>query len=123
MANRLVLLLVAALVTLPVQGFAADKQIKDVKELAGSWQGWVTAEVGDERASMIVQPDGSWKASTTRGTESQGKFFLQDGKLKYQSSRTMGTAKLTEDRGKLTITVTPDDPSYRTGSARYERVE
>ena len=123
MANRLVLLLAAALVTLPVQGFAADKQIKDVKELAGNWQGWVTAEVGDERATMIVQEDGSYKAATTRGTQSEGKFYLQDGKVLYRSSRTTGKAQLTEDGGKTTITIVPDDPSYRTGSARYERVK
>ena len=119
----LVLLLAATFAALPFQGLAADKQIKDVKELAGNWQGWVTAEVGDERATMIVQADGTYKASTTRGTEAQGQFFLQDGKLMYRSSRTMGTARLTEDGGKTTITITPSDPTYRTGSARYERVK
>jgi hypothetical protein len=118
-----VLCLAAAFAILPVQGLAADKQIKDVKELAGSWNGWVTAEVGDERATMIVQEDGSYKAATTRGTTAEGKFYLQGGKLMYRSSRTAGVAKLTEDDGKTTITITPDDPSYRTGSARYERVK
>ena len=123
MRITLVLLLAVTFVTLPFQGLAADKQIKDVKELAGSWQGWVTAEVGDERATMIVQADGSYKASTTRGTTAEGKFYLQDGKLMYRSSRTAGLAKLTEEGGKTTITILPDDPSYRTGSARYERVK
>jgi hypothetical protein len=118
-----VLLLAGALAILPFQGLAADKQIKDVKELAGSWQGWVTAEVGDERANMIVQPDGSYKAATTRGTTAEGQFFLQDGKLMYRSSRTTGKASLTEEGGKTTITILPNDPSYRTGSARYERVK
>lgn len=123
MVNRLVLLLAAALVTLPVQGLAADKQIKDVKELAGNWQGWVTAEVGDERATMIVQEDGRYKAATTRGTQSEGQFFLQDGTLQYRSSRTTGKATLTEEGGKTTITILPNDPSYRTGGARYEKVK
>ena len=85
-----VLCLAAAFAILPVQGLAADKQIKDVKELAGSWNGWVTAEVGDERATMIVQEDGSYKAATTRGTTAEGKFYLQGGKLMYRSSRTAG---------------------------------
>ena len=119
----LVLLLAVTFVTLPFQGLAADKQIKDVKELAGSWQGWVTAEVGDERATMIVQADGSYKAATTRGTTAEGTFYLQDGTLMYRSSRTTGKATLTEEGGKTTITVTPDDPSYRTGKAQYERVK
>lgn len=123
MGSSLGLLVAVALATLPLQGFAADKQIKDVKELAGSWQGWVTAEVGDERATMIVQPDGRYKAATTRGTTAEGQFYLKDGKLLYRSSRTAGTARLTEDGGKTTITITPSDPSYRTGSARYERVK
>src|SRR5437762_1726710 len=100
MRINLVLLLALAFVALPFQGLAADKPIKDVKELAGSWRGWVTAEVGDERATMIVQADGSYKAATTRGTTAEGKFYLQDGKLMYRSSRTTGTARLTEEDGK-----------------------
>ena len=123
MVNRLVLLLAAALVTLPVQGLAADKQIKDVKELAGNWTGWVTAEVGDERANMVVQEDGRYKAATTRGTQSEGQFFIKDGTLQYRSSRTTGKATLTEEGGKTTITILPNDPSYRTGGARYEKVK
>jgi|SRR6185503_17495416 hypothetical protein len=123
MRIKLVLFFVGALITLPFQGLAADKQIKDVKELAGSWQGWVTAEVGDERATMVVDADGKYKAATTRGTQSEGQFYLQDGKLMYRSSRTAGMANLTEDGGKTTITILPNDPSYRTGSARYERVK
>jgi hypothetical protein len=123
MRIRLVLFLAVAFAVLPFQGFAADKQIKDVKELAGNWQGWVTAEVGDERATMTIQADGTYKASTTRGTESVGQFYLQDGKLMYRSSRTTGRATLTEDGGKTTITIAPNDPSYRTGGARYERIK
>jgi len=59
-----------------------------------------------------------------RHSEAQGKFYLQqDGKLMYRSSRTAGKAILTEDGGKTTITILPEDPTYRTGSARYERVK
>ena len=123
MRITLVLLFTVAYATLPFQALAADKPIQDVKELAGSWQGWVTAEVGDERATMIVHEDGSYKASTTRGTTAEGKFYLQDGKLMYRSSRTTGTARLTEEGGKTTITITPYDPSYRTGKAQYERIK
>jgi len=31
---------------------------------------------------MIVTADGSYKASTTRGSTTEGKFYLQDGKLR-----------------------------------------
>jgi hypothetical protein len=79
--------------------------------------------MGQERATMIVQADGSYKATTPRGSTSEGQFYLQDGKLRYRSSRTTGTAKLSEDQGKTTLTVKPEDPNYQTGTAEYERVK
>src|SRR5437870_13144368 len=123
MKMRLALVVAAMFALSPLDGVAGEKQVVDVKELAGSWQGWVTAEMGDERATMNVQTDGSYKASTTRGSTSEGKFYLQDGKLRYRSSRTTGTAKLSEDQGKTILTVMPEDPNYRTGRAEYERVK
>jgi len=116
----LVLAAVVAIAMLPLEGVAADKQVNDVKELAGSWQGWVT-EQSQERASMVVSADGSYKASTQRGLQTEGKFFLQDGKLRYQSSRTAGAARLSEDRGKTTLSMTPENADY--GKAEYERVK
>ena len=123
MTRYLVLFLAAVFVLSPLEGIAAEKQVKDVKELAGSWRGWVTGEQGDERANMTVSADGSYKASTISGSTSEGQFYLQDGKLLYRSSRTTGTAKLSEDKGTTTLTVVPEDPNYRTGTARYERVK
>ena len=72
---------------------------------------------------MIVTEDGSYKASTTRGSTTEGKFYLQDGKLRYRSSRTTGTASLSEDKGKTVLTVLPEDPNFRTGRAEYERLK
>ena len=86
MKRRLALLLAALFAVSPLAGFAAEKQVKDVKELAGSWQGWVTEQT-QERANMVVQADGKYKASTTRGLTTEGQFYLQDGKLLYRSSR------------------------------------
>jgi hypothetical protein len=123
MKRYLVLILAAVFVLSPLEGIAAEKQVKDVKELAGSWRGWVTGEQGDERANMTVSADGSYKASTISGSTSEGQFYLKDGKLLYRSSRTTGTAKLSEDKGTTTLTVAPEDPNYRTGTARYERVK
>jgi len=121
---RRILFLVVVFALYPLHGLAGDKQITDVKELAGSWRGWVvTDEQGDERASMNVAADGSYKASTISGSTTEGQFYLQNGKLLYRSSRTTGAAKLTEDKGRVTLTVTPDDPNYRTGTGRYERVK
>lgn len=57
----------------PLHGLAGDKQVTDVKELAGSWRGWVvTEQQGDERATMNVSPDGSYKASTISGSTTEG---------------------------------------------------
>ena len=93
----------------------------DIKELAGRWQGWVTREQGQERATLIVSADGSYRALTPHGATTEGKFYLQDGKLRYRSSRTTGTARLSEDKGKTTLTVMPEDSTY--GRADYERVK
>lgn len=123
MRTHLVLLLAAVFALSPIVGVAADKQIRDVKELAGSWQGWVTGEQGQERATMTISADGSYKAATRQGSTTVGRFYLQDGKLLYQSSRTTGTASVSEEKGKTFLKVAPADPNYRTGSAEYERVK
>jgi len=125
------LLLAAVLALSPLDGLAGEKQIVDVKELAGSWRGWVNEVPGDEWATMNVSADRSYKASTISGT-TVGKFYLQAGKLRYRSSRTtplampsaevLGTASVSEDKGKTVLMLMPDDPSYL-GRAEYERVK
>ena len=120
---HLALLLLASFAASSLDGVAGEKQVVDVKELAGSWRGWVTAESGQERATMVVETDGTYKASTTRGTLSAGQFYLRDGKLRYRSTRTTGTANLSEDQGKTILTVMPEDPTSDTGRTKYERVK
>ncbi len=125
------LLLAAVFALSPLDGVAGEKQIVDVKELAGSWRGWVNEVPGDEWATMNVSADGSYKASTISGT-TVGKFYLQAGKLRYRSSRTtplampsaevLGTASVSEDKGKTVLMLMPDDPNYL-GRAEYERVK
>src|SRR5215510_14359762 len=117
MRMYLAILVAAVFAVSPLDGVAEEKQIVDVKELAGSWQGWVTREQGQERATLIVSTDGSYRALTT-----DGKFYLQDGKLRYRSSRTTGTASLSEDQGKTMLKVMPENSYYKTGRAEYERV-
>lgn len=125
------LLLVAVFALSPLDGVAGEKQIVDVKELAGSWRGWVSEAAGDEWATMNVSADGSYKASTMSST-TLGKFYLQAGKLRYRSSRTtplampstavLGTASVSEDEGKTVLTLMPEDPNYL-GRAEFERVK
>jgi len=123
MRMHLPLLLVVVVALSPLDGFGGEKQIGNVKELEGSWQGWLTREQGRERALMTVIADGSYRATTTAGSSTEGKFYLQDGKLLYRSSRTTGTASLSEDQDKTMLTMTPGEPTYGAGSAEYERVK
>ena len=77
----------------------------------------------DEGTTMIVSADGSYRSLTTGGAITEGKFYLQDGQLRYRSSRTTGAATLSEDPDKTVLTVMPADPKYHTGRAEYERVK
>ena len=123
---------VAALIALvfagsPITTLAADKHIKDVKELAGTWQGWVNTQLAsDERALMTIKPDGTYQATSTRdgSTLTVGQYYLDGGTLKYRSSRTEGSAVVSENNGKTTLTLKPQG-SYNpnTGPAVYERVK
>jgi hypothetical protein len=117
------LILAATFVLSPLDGVTEEKHIGDLKELAGTWQGWVTREEGQERVTLIVSADGSYRALTQDGAGTEGKFYLQDGKLRYRSSRTTGAATLSEDQGKTRLTVMPENLYYKTGRAEYERVK
>ncbi len=120
---HLALFLAASFAASPLDGVAGEKQIANVKELAGSWRGLVKTEFGREGATMVVDEDGTYKASTMRGTLTQGTFYLRDGKLRYQSTRTTGRASLSEDQGKTVLTMMPVDPTADTGRTEYERVK
>src|SRR5262245_20505832 len=125
------LLLAAMFALSPLDGVAGEKQIADVTELAGRWRGWVSEVAGDEWATMNVSADGTFKSSLMT-VSIVGKFYLQDGKLRYRSRRTtpaampsaevFGAASVSEDNGKTVLTLTPADPNYL-GKAEYERVK
>jgi len=130
MRRHLALILGAVLVLSPLEAVTQEKpivdqqkQIVDVKELAGTWRGWVTREQGREPVTMIVSADGSYRAMTVDTAETEGKFYLQDGKLRYRSSRTLGTASLSIAPGNSVLTMVPEEFVYGAGRAEYERVE
>ena len=123
MKTYFALLLAVAFALSPLRGVAEDKQIADVKELAGTWQGWITREDGQEHATLFVSVDGSYRALTKDGASTEGKFYLHDGALRYRSSRTTGAASLSDDQGKVLLRVMPENVFYKTGSAEYERVK
>ena len=131
MRTHFALLLATVFALSPLDGVAEEKQIVDVKELAGSWRGWVSEAAGDEWATMNVSADGSYEASAIT-TTTVGRFYLQAGTLRYRSRRTtpsampsaevFGTVSVSEDNGKTVLTLMPEDPNYL-GSAEYERVK
>ena len=55
MKMHLALVVAAVFAMSPLDGVAGEKQVVDVKELAGSWRGWVTGEQGDERAPQAAR--------------------------------------------------------------------
>jgi hypothetical protein len=121
MATVVAILFGLTFVACPLAGVAAEKQITDVKALAGTWHGWLTAPFGQERATIVVKEDGSYKASTTHGALTLGNFYLQDGKLRYRSSLSAGAATVSEDRDKTFLTVIPEGTEFLTGPAEYQR--
>ena len=62
MKMHLALMVAAVFAMSPLYGVAGEKQVVDVKELAGSWRGWVAEVAGDEWATMNVSADGSYKS-------------------------------------------------------------
>lgn len=113
----------AQLGSTPSAGVA--KPISDVKELAGMWQGWVTTQLGSQtRVSMTIKGDGSYEGASTTGSMTLGQFYLEGGKLRYRSSRTQGSATVSEEKGKVVLTISPEGSySFETGQAIYERVK
>ena len=127
-SRRLItVIVVLSLAASPLASLAAEKQITDIKQLAGTWQGWVNSQLlGSERVLMTVKADGSYQATTTRdgGTLTVGQYYLQGGKVRYKSSRSEGTVVISEDKGKTTLTLSPEG-SFNpvTGPATYEKVK
>jgi hypothetical protein len=111
-SHRLIaLVMVLVFAISPVAALAADKQIADVTELAGTWQGWVTSQLsGSDRVLMTIKEDGRYQFSLTRdgGTPTVVKYYLEGGKLRYRSSRTEGTAVVSEEKGQTILTITPE---------------
>jgi hypothetical protein len=95
------LLLAAVLALSPLDGLAGEKQIVDVKELAGSWRGWVSEVAGDEWATVN---------RSSRTTP-----------LAMPSAEVLGAVSVSEEPGKTLLTLTPEDPNYL-GRAEYGRV-
>jgi hypothetical protein len=120
------LLAVLALGLSAVAADAAETPITDVKEIAGTWEGWATSQLGAQtRIQMTIKPDGTYESSTIPpgGTLTRGTYYVDGGTLRYRSSRTHGTATVSQENGKTRLTMTPEGTvHYATGPATFERV-
>ncbi|HEY2991602.1 MAG TPA: hypothetical protein VGM22_02225 [Methylomirabilota bacterium] len=116
-------LLVAAVAVAPLTAMAAEKKITAIKDIAGTWQGWVNLGGQQARATMRIKEDGSYEASTQTGSLTVGQYYLDNGTLRYRSSRTEGTATVSEEGGKTFLTVIPTSTTYESGKTEYERVK
>jgi hypothetical protein len=120
-------LIVVALAASAPDGIAGEQEITDIKELAGTWRGWVTATV-PSLSTMTIKEDGSYRAASTSGSMTVGQYYLEDGKLRYRSTRSVGKAILSEDKGRIYLLVIPDNTDAMglagsTGKTEYERVK
>jgi hypothetical protein len=111
----------------PLAARGAEKQITDIKQLAGKWQGWVNSQLsGSGRVLMTIKEDGSYQSATegSGGTLTVGQYYLEGGKVKYRSSRTQGSVVISEEKGKTIMTITPEG-TYNpvTGPAIFERMK
>ena len=102
---------------------AVTKEVSDIKELAGTWRGWVAAELPSQ-VTIMIREDGSYEGASRSGSRTVGRFFLDSGKVRYQSSRSAGAATLFDDNGRLFLIVVPDGTDAmgltRSGTGRTE---
>lgn len=84
---------------------AADKPIKTLADVKGTWTGTASGpKGGSEKVTITIKDDGSWSASSW-SVDSGGTGKLADGKFIWKGSRgNTGSATLTED-GELAISV------------------
>src|SRR4051812_42615045 len=100
-------IVVAVLAVSASAGMAGEQEITDVRELAGTWRGWVTA-TSPSLSTMTIKEDGSYRAASTSGSMTVGQYYIEDGKLRYRSTRSIGKAILSEEKGKTYLLVIPD---------------
>jgi hypothetical protein len=126
MRRSVAVCLAVAITMCALVAVGGEKQITDVRELAGTWRGWVSG--GQNVSTMTIREDGTYQASVPTGAMTVGKYYLEEGKLRYRSSRSAGIATVSEEKGKTFLTVIPDGTdamgiAMSTGRTEYERVK
>jgi len=72
MRANVVLLLAAALVVSAAAALAGERQIADLKEIAGTWQGWTALGTTESRVMMVIRAESprAWASRPPAGKDS-----------------------------------------------------
>lgn len=86
------------------------KEVKDVGEIAGKWEGTGTGPGGAVGVTSTINPDGTF-TSIIGERKFTGKIQVVDGKLRGKGDQTgnTGTWSLHEDKGKRILVYRSDD--------------
>jgi len=88
----------------PTSLLAGNLTVTDVKELAGSWEGFLRADYNQQTAvRWTVREDGTF--TSVGQSVSEGKIKLVDGRLMYETTLSKGTLSLEDRRGKQILNV------------------
>ena len=100
-------LLAALTVTAGCATIPAEKQITDLKQVVGSWDGWIGCHGCSPRfrASLSIRDDGDWTMTIERNPSFHGSVGIVGGVLRWrQGSPWYGTVTLVEERGREWLT-------------------
>jgi hypothetical protein len=79
------------------------KAITDLKQLTGSWDGWIPCHGCSQRfrASLSVREDGYWTMITERNPSFHGKFGIVNGVLQWGNEGWwVGPVTVVDERGR-----------------------
>jgi hypothetical protein len=89
----------------------APVAITDLKQVVGTWEGWVTAREGTERfrVQLSITPDGQYTWVVLRGSRNSASMQMVDGVLRSgtwdgKTWRWYGVLTLVEERGTQYLT-------------------
>jgi hypothetical protein len=90
---------------------------RDVKNIAGKWEGSLTSRSGNLPITLTIKEDGTWEsivpALSNPGPRFEGTVAVADGKFRWKSitSGRTGTYTLHEGDGKRVLVTSADDGS------------
>ena len=87
---------------------STPKTITSVKQLVGSWDGWIGCHGCSTRfrASLAVRDDGYWTMTIERNPSYHGKFAIVNSELQWgREGWWIGPVRVVEERGREYLTI------------------